>query len=239
MKLNTVLSSLPKHPLSLFNNWFKSCLADYGKLQQELRQKNLDETMLQNVLRFELVWSMNLATSTHDGQVANRMVLFKGLTKGRDFQEGELDDGDNLSGLTFFTHWDRSRKAQHLQDNAICALCFYWPFVGLGGRQIRVEGRAHKLSDEESDKYWVSRSEDSRRGAMVSKQSEEMSIDRDEFLQQTRAVMDVSKRPDHWGGFSVVPHRIEFWENGANRLHDRVVYEKDDQGEWKKSKIYP
>ena len=167
--------------------------------------------------------AMTLATVSEDGQPSARMVLFKGL-----------DD----KGFRFFTNYD-SRKGQELRSNPRVALVFHWTALQ---RQVRIEGAVEQLTSDESNEYFQSRPRGSRIGAWASKQSRP--LDARETLEQ--AVKSLEERfkgqevplPPFWGGFRVVPSRIEFWQGRTSRLHDRLVYKRDD-GSWSIERLYP
>jgi pyridoxamine 5'-phosphate oxidase len=153
-----------------------------------------------------------LATATPDGAPSVRMVLLK-----------EADEG----GFLFFTSYG-SRKGRELAENPRAALLFHWP-----GRQVRVEGRVERVAPEESDAYWAARPRPSQVSATVSRQSEPLES-REElealFAEREAAPGDVP-RPEHWGGFRLIPESYEFWTHRENRLHDRVRYHRDG-GAW-------
>lgn len=157
--------------------------------------------------------AMMLATSTSDGKPSARMVLLKGI--------------DN-EGLTFFTNYN-SRKASQLNGNPYAAVVFFWPELE---RQIRIEGMVEKVSDKESDDYFNSRPEGSRIGAWTSSQSQVIPCR--EFLELLNIEIKRNfkgkniPRPEHWGGFRVIPSLFEFWQGRPNRLHDRIQYSKTD-----------
>ncbi len=155
--------------------------------------------------------AMTLATCTPDGFPSARMVLFKGL---------------NTRGLRFFTNYE-SRKGQELLQNPRAALVFYWSIFD---RQVRVEGTIEKTTEAESNEYWNSRPRGSCISALSSAQSQEVAS-RDElekrfFELERKFAEQPIPRPIHWGGFCLVPHRFEFWMEGAHRLHDRICYER-------------
>ncbi len=142
-------------------------------------------------------------------------------------------------GFVWYTNYN-SRKAMDLERDPRAALCFFW---SAHERQIRIEGRCEKLSAEESDAYFHSRPRESRIGAWSSDQSR--IIDDREKLEGRYARwverfgdQDVP-RPLHWGGYRVVPIRIEFWQGRANRMHDRLVYEKMNDGSWERMRLQP
>ncbi len=168
--------------------------------------------------------AMSLGTADSDGQPSVRIVLLKGV-----------DD----HGFRFFTNY-KSSKGKHLMDNPKVAATLFWPELE---RQIRIEGTIEKLSDEESEKYFHSRPLGSQIGAWSSPQSEK--IENRTILEQKEAEyqkkfekMEKVPKPDHWGGFCILPHRIEFWQGRENRLHDRILYEKEND-QWVISRLAP
>jgi pyridoxamine 5'-phosphate oxidase len=167
--------------------------------------------------------AMTLATVGPDGQPSARVTLLKGV-----------DD----TGFIFFSNYE-SRKGTELIDNPKAALVFYWE--GLG-RQVRVEGVVERLSAEESDAYFQTRSLGSRVGAWASPQSRVLA-DRAELDQ---LVFEITERfgdgdiplPPHWGGFRLLPERIEFWKGRRSRLHDRFRYTRTTDG-WLIERLAP
>ncbi len=167
--------------------------------------------------------AVTLATADVHGRPSARVVLLRGL---------------DARGFVFFTN-SRSRKGRQIADNPQAALCFYWEFLG---EQVRIEGCVKKVDDEESDNYWNLRPRESRIGAWASFQSERLS-DRSELdlniaKFNEKYIDQEVPRPPHWYGYRITPQRIEFWKEGANRLHTRTVYEADS-AEWNKFSIYP
>ena len=168
--------------------------------------------------------SMTLATATAGGKPSARVVLLKQV------------DSD---GFVFYTNY-RSAKAKELEANPQAALVFYW--VGLD-RQIRVEGRVARVSAAESDEYFKTRPRESQLGALASPQSDV--IESREVLEQR--LRDLEReyhdrevaRPPHWGGYRLKPDRIEFWENRAGRLHDRIAYDRQANGSWAIKRLAP
>ena len=159
--------------------------------------------------------AMALATATRDGVPSVRMVLYRGLSHG---------------GFVFFTNYN-SRKARELARNARAAIVFSWPALE---RQVRAEGVVRKLSAAESDRYFRSRPRESQLSAWASPQSAEISGRA--FLEQKFEAVSRHygrrriPRPPFWGGFTLIPQKIEFWEGQPYRLHDRLCYEKRGRG---------
>jgi pyridoxamine 5'-phosphate oxidase len=157
--------------------------------------------------------SVTLATSTVDGKVSARTVLLK------DF---------NGNGFVFFTNY-KSRKGNQLISNPNAALLFYWPE---SGRQVRIEGKTEKVSEEESGSYFKTRPRESQLSAWASEQStvipNRLSLDeRYNFYREKYLEKPVDK-PPLWGGFRLKPVWFEFWQDGEFRLHDRITYTKRD-----------
>jgi len=163
-----------------------------------------------------------LATATKDGQPSVRMVLLKGV---------------DASGFTFFTNYG-SRKGRELDANPAASLLFHW--VDLH-RQVRVEGKVERVTHGESERYFKTRPRGSRIGAWASRQSsvlenrEELESRVSEFERKYPGDVPL---PDHWGGYRLVPKRIEFWQARPNRLHDRLVYEREGDA-WKVIRLAP
>lgn len=142
-------------------------------------------------------------------------------------------------GFTFFTNY-RSRKGHELDEQRVAALCFHWKTTH---EQVRVEGMVSRVDALESDAYFSGRPRESQIGAHASLQSETLSS-REEL---ERRVADLTARfegqpvprPAHWGGYRLVPDRIELWSEGAFRLHDRGLFERDSEGRWRERRLYP
>ncbi|HOP42113.1 MAG TPA: pyridoxamine 5'-phosphate oxidase [Flavobacteriales bacterium] len=145
----------------------------------------------------------------------------------------------DASGFTFFTNYN-SRKAMELEADPRAALTFFWP--GLE-RQVRIQGHAERISAAESDAYFRSRPRASRVGAWASDQSMEIG-DRaalEEKVARWNERLHDSEvpRPGHWGGFRVVPVSIEFWQGRPDRMHDRLLFRRKDDGGWTRSRLQP
>jgi pyridoxamine 5'-phosphate oxidase len=193
-----------------------------GKLRQEYMRAGLAEADAHPdpLLQFErwfkdalaaqlpLANAMTLATVSPEGAPDARVVLLKGVDGG---------------GFVFYSNYD-SRKGRQLAARAEACLVFLWTQLE---RQVRIEGRAEKVSPADSDKYFLSRPLGARLSASASAQSETVSSR--EFLEsQVEKVKtqfgENPPRPAHWGGYRVIPVRIEFWQGRENRLHDRLLY---------------
>lgn len=169
--------------------------------------------------------AMSLATRADDDGVSVRIVLLKGVDE---------------RGLRFFTNYE-GRKGRQLAVDPEVALCMHFKHLD-DGVQIRVEGRAEKLSEAESDAYFASRARLSQIGAWASKQSQELG-DRADFearIAHFQAEFENGEvpRPPHWGGFVVRPHMLEFWHAQPNRLHEREYWQPHD-GQWQSKLLYP
>src|SRR5690606_12389579 len=141
-------------------------------------------------------------------------------------------------GFEFYTNYNSHKGKEMAANNWVC-LNFFWPELE---RQIRIEGRVEKVSEEESDAYFDSRPLGSRIGAWASPQSEviESRDMLDEQLKKyTEEFANGVKRPSHWGGYRVIPDRVEFWQGRASRLHDRLVYTLQPNGEWMIDRLAP
>jgi pyridoxamine 5'-phosphate oxidase len=166
--------------------------------------------------------TMTLATSDAEGRPSARIVLLK------DFDE---------KGFVFFTNY-RSRKGMHLDRNPWAALVVYWQ---QSGRQVRIEGRVVKVPAGESDRYFATRPRGSQLGAWASEQSS--TIPSRESLEASLRERDLEfrdrevPRPPHWGGYRLIPDRMEFWVEREDRLHDRLVYERSST--WNSGGITP
>ena len=166
---------------------------------------------------------MTLATTAPDGQPSARVVLLRGV---------------DARGFAFFTNYN-SRKGRELDATRKAALCIHW--VALD-EQIRIEGRVERLADPESDVYFDGRPRGSQLGAWASDQSAPLPS-RETLEEKYREIEKrfdgkPVTRPPFWGGYRVIPHRIEFWYGRPDRLHDRVEYTRDGDT-WRIERLYP
>ena len=167
--------------------------------------------------------AVGLATAAGSGAPSVRIVLLK-----------EADD----AGFVFFTN-SRSRKARELAANPRAALCFYWHTLDT---QVRVEGEAARVGAAESDAYFASRPRESQLAAWASEQSAPL-VSREELIARYEAAAarfahGPVPRPDWWGGYRIVPARIEFWTSREHRLHDRLQYTREGDG-WRMERLFP
>lgn len=167
--------------------------------------------------------AMTLATASADGVPSARMLLLKGFDE---------------RGSVFFTNLG-SRKAQELRDSPRAALCFHWKSLN---RQVRVEGTIEPVEDAEADAYFATRPRVSQLGAWASKQSQPL---KGRFELEARVAKITARyplgtvpRPPFWSGFRLIPRSVEFWEEGAFRLHMRFIYRRNDEG-WSVEELYP
>ena len=174
--------------------------------------------------QIEEVNAMTLATASAEGIPSARIVLLKDLSE---------------KGFTFFTNYD-SFKGRQLEENPRAYLVFFWKELE---RQVRVTGVIEKISGEESDAYFSSRPEKSRVAAWASPQSKV--IENRQWLEEqneyyrTHFQDQLIERPPHWGGYRVTPLGIEFWQGRRSRLHDRIQYLLQQNGDWKRERLAP
>lgn len=172
----------------------------------------------------ELADVMTVATASKAGVPSARIVVLRGV------------DG---RGFVFYTDY-RSAKSQDLDENPRAALVFFWRELG---RQVRISGAVHRVSEEESARYFRSRPLESRLAVLASNQSEVISDrkvleDRFDALRKKHPSGDVPC-PENWGGFRVSPDAFEFWQGRELRLHDRVRYRRGADGDWVIERLSP
>lgn len=168
--------------------------------------------------------AVTLATSDRHGRVSSRIVLLKGIDQGR---------------FHFYTNY-HSAKGRQLADNPRVSLCVFWPHLE---RQVRIDGDVEKVDRQRSEDYFRLRPRESQLGAHVSEQSAEVT-GRDQLesrMEQLRREYEDREVPcpEHWGGYSVTPSVVEFWQGRTSRLHDRICYRQDDAGGWKIVRLSP
>lgn len=169
--------------------------------------------------------AMTLATASAKGEPSARTVLLKGADE---------------HGFVFYTNY-HSAKGRDLAENPRASLLFFWAELE---RQVRINGAVTRTSAEESDAYFHSRPFESQIGASISPQSHPVA--NRTFLElryaeliQKHAQDPVVPRPSHWGGYRLVPDAIEFWQGRKSRLHDRLLYTKQADGSWSRSRLAP
>ena len=174
-------------------------------------------------LEVPLPHAMNLSTTDDIDQPSSRMVLLKSISD---------------EGMVFYTDYE-SHKGKILQKNSKAALNFWWAKTD---KQIRIEGVCIKTSDQESDEYFQSRPRGSQISASVSIQSKEIR-DYENLVKEAKDLEKRSsgsnlKRPSRWGGYKLIPNRIEFWKNEVNRLHRRELFILESN-KWRKTLLSP
>lgn len=166
--------------------------------------------------------AMTLSTVDSQNTPTNRVVLLKKFSE---------------KGFVFYTNYD-SRKGKSIANNPNVCISFFWPSHE---RQVIIKGSCKLLSEKESDKYFYSRPKDSQIGAVASDQSKEIP-DR-KFIEDKFRLLNESKskitRPKHWGGIIVSCDSIEFWQGRKNRLHDRILFDKDKKNNWVYKRLSP
>ncbi len=208
------------------------------QLRQEYTKASLDiSTIAKNpIIQFENWFkeatdaavpepnAMTLSTLSEDGRPSARIVLLKGIEKDQ---------------FVFYTNY-QSQKGKELDKNPACALTFFWPELE---RQVRIEGIATRVDESTSENYFRSRPRGSQIGAWASPQS---SIIKDRSILESRAKelekkfegIELLPKPKQWGGFAVEPFEIEFWQGRSSRLHDRIVFYKQEN-KWSVHRLAP
>ncbi len=210
---------------------------DFIKYREEYGSQRLDrEKMLMDPIKQFRHWfkeaelagvkepnTMTLATVNKQGQPTIRVMLMKEITD---------------QGLVFYTNF-KSRKGREIDEHPKVALNFYWQDLE---RQVRFDGALTKIPDEESNQYFHTRPRGSQLGAWISQQSEVISSR--EYLEEQLKVCESRyqgqdiPRPPHWGGYHLMPTRVEFWQGGPHRLHDRIQYSLSDE-KWDLLRLAP
>ncbi len=168
--------------------------------------------------------AMTLATSKANGIPSARIVLLKEFTE---------------EGFVFYTNYN-SQKGKEIAESPYAALVFFWADLE---RQVRIEGVVERVSDDESAEYFKTRPRASQLGALTSAQSETIpnrKVLEDKLESLTEKYVDKEvEKPAHWGGYRVIPNRIEFWQGRRSRLHDRIIYVQDKSQSWKFERLSP
>lgn len=167
--------------------------------------------------------AMVLSTASPEGRPSARVVLLKDITE---------------TGFVFFTNY-KSRKGKEIEANPYASLTFFWPELE---RQVRIEGKLQKVDQQISDSYFSSRPRNSQIGAWASPQSEQIP---NRGILETRERDYIERfnekdipRPEHWGGYELIPDQLEFWQGRKSRLHDRILYVKEPGG-WTRKRLAP
>jgi pyridoxamine 5'-phosphate oxidase len=173
--------------------------------------------------KIEELNAMTLATASSSGMPSARIVLLKGISSG---------------GFTFFTNYN-SHKGRELAENPKAALVFFWKELE---RQVRIEGTVQKVSEAESEAYFSTRPTASKIGAWASPQSTTIegrsTIEGNVLKYVAKFGEENIPKPPHWGGYIVKPVKVEFWQGRRSRLHDRILYTRENEN-WKIERLAP
>lgn len=210
---------------------------DISKLRQNYTKLELTEALastdpmeqfsewFDNALKSGILEPNAMIVSTvSGGKPKSRVILLKGFDE---------------RGFVFFTNYS-SHKGQELEENTEGNMTFFWDKLE---RQVRIEGKLEKISQEESSEYFWSRPRESQIGAWVSNQSEviagrEVLDEKLAFYQEKFKNEAIVPKPEHWGGYLLRPETIEFWQGRPNRLHDRLLYTLEGSV-WKRERLSP
>jgi pyridoxamine 5'-phosphate oxidase len=206
--------------MGIVNNYLNEVRHEFAS--QELSEQSVCKSPIEQLEKWveEAVDSqilepnaMVVSTVNGEGQPSSRVVYLRGL---------------DANGLRFYTNYN-SQKGQDIEVNSNASVLFFYSELE---RQVRVEGRIEKLSDAESDAYFNARPVESKLGAWASNQSSKLK-DRDELVvrleKYRKQFGNEVPRPPHWGGYCLVPNRVEFWQGRPARLHDRIIYELEGE----------
>jgi len=210
---------------------------DIANIRKDYMLKSLNENEAQNnpIDQFTIWWNEALASNIDE---INAMTLATASAAGKPDARIVLLKGYDEKGFIFFTNYS-STKGKQLAENPFATLVFFWKELE---RQVRIEGRVEKISEADSDAYFYSRPVGSRIGAWASPQS--TVIENRELLEQNVKQLELKyaggnvPRPQHWGGYVVVPEQIEFWQGRSSRLHDRLQYRLEN-GAWMVERLAP
>ncbi|PUA17350.1 pyridoxamine 5'-phosphate oxidase [Glaciimonas sp. PCH181] len=187
-------------------------MAQFGKWLQEAISAEVPEPN-----------AMSLATVNAAGRPSSRIVLIKNF---------------DATGITWFTNYT-SRKGEELAQNPYAALLFHWVELQ---REVRIEGKVERISDAENDAYFATRPLRSRLGAIASAQSQPVAnraVLEANFAEAEKTFGEHPPRPKNWGGYKLVPDTVEFWQGRRSRLHDRILYQLDADGNWQRQRLQP
>lgn len=213
-------------------------MKDIADIRQDYQKAELDETATgDNPIFFFAQWfseaqnakvtevnAMTLATVDEHNHPDARIVLLKGVEKEQ---------------FIFYTNYNSS-KGRDINHNPNVCLVFFWKELE---RQVRIRGTISKVAAEVSDAYFQSRPQGSRLGAWASPQSHpiksrDILVENYKLYEQAYLDKEIP-RPSHWGGYAVEPKSIEFWQGRSNRMHDRLLFELDNNNTWQKSRLAP
>lgn len=210
---------------------------DLKNLRLNYKKSSIDFKNLEdNPISFFLKWFDDALKVNKDE--ANACVLSTVSVENKPSSRVVLLKSVNEKGFTFFTNY-KSNKSLDIQNNPNVSLNFYWPELE---RQVRITGVAEQISPKDSDEYFKNRPRESQMGAWLSHQSTSIGLyynfmDTLNKLESTFKGKDV-ERPLHWGGYCIIPSKIEFWQGRPSRLHDRLLYELDENV-WNKKRLAP
>lgn len=212
---------------------------DIASIREDYLMASLHESDVDKnpVIQFQQWFEQALQANVHE---INAMILGTIDENNKPHSRVVLLKGIEENSFIFFTNY-HSHKAENIESNPNISLLFFWHELQ---RQVRIEGVATKISEQESEIYFASRPRESQIGAWASHQSEK--LDNRETLEQRMKELEkqyenkIVLKPSHWGGFAVNPSCIEFWQGRANRLHDRILYNKiNESGLWNICRLNP
>lgn len=196
-----------------------------GNTPYPLLQKWMDDAISEQIGE---AYAFSLATCGADMRPSVRTLLMR---------EINLVEDDNIQ-MIFYTNYD-SDKGQDLADNPFAEALFFWHTLE---RQVRVSGQVVKLSHDKSEAYYHSRPKDSQLAAWVSRPQsgvvDSREVMQSDFIKLSKQFGEHVPKPEFWGGYCLMVDKIEFWQGRANRMHDRIVYRKDDNG-WQMMRLLP
>jgi pyridoxamine 5'-phosphate oxidase len=210
---------------------------DLKNLRLNYKKSSIDFKNLEdNPISFFLKWFDDALKVNKDE--ANACVLSTVSVENKPSSRVVLLKSVNEKGFTFFTNY-KSNKSLDIQNNPNVSLNFYWPELE---RQVRITGVAEQISPKDSDEYFKNRPRESQMGAWLSHQSTSIGIYYD-FMDTLNKLESSFKgkdieRPLHWGGYCIITSKIEFWQGRPSRLHDRLLYEFDENV-WNKKRLAP